>query len=75
MDAAERAGGYARSAGSRREEAWNLLEYIATPYKTYDQKEFKQAKKGKNVQKDGGDGGKYVGGEEPWEWLLPAVED
>lgn len=58
-----------------REEAWNLLEYIATPYKTYDQKEFKQAKKGKNVQKDGGVGGKYDGGEEPWEWLLPAVED
>ncbi len=27
MDAAERAGGYARSAGSRREEAWNLGAY------------------------------------------------
>lgn len=62
-----------------REEAWNLLEYISTPYKTYDEKEFKQTGKLKNIPKEAGPGGKYAGNdleiEMPWQWLVPAIND
>lgn len=62
-----------------REEAWSMLEYITTPYKTYDQKEFKKVK---NEPKELVGSGKYggigfgiAGNDEPWMDLIPADLD